>query len=51
MGDKETMHKKDDGPLFPHLYGTINFDALVRTWPMQRDASTGEFLKIEGLEA
>lgn len=35
-------------PLFPHLYGTIDFAAVEREVPMQRDAG-GAFLGIPGL--
>jgi len=37
-------------PLFPHLYGTIDFDAVVRELEVERDAS-GAFLAIKGLPA
>jgi len=39
-----------DEPLFPHLYGPINFDAVCDKLPVKR-ASDGTFLEIEGLAA
>lgn len=35
-------------PLFPHLYGTIDFAAVVQRVPMQR-ATDGSFTGIAGL--
>lgn len=35
-------------PLFPHLYGTIDFEAVVGELPVERDAS-GRFLSIQGV--
>lgn len=35
-------------PLFPHLYGSIDFGAVQQELPMQR-AADGRFLSIEGL--
>lgn len=40
--------QQGSGPLFPHLYGSIDFAAVVRELPMQR-AADGTFLGIEGL--
>lgn len=37
-------------PLFPHLYGSIDFAAVRQELPMQR-GPTGSFLSIEGLPA
>lgn len=37
-----------DEPLFPHLYGTIDFDAVVAELEVER-ADDGEFLSIAGL--
>lgn len=47
VGDKQ-QPVGDDVPLFPHLFGTINFSAVVRTCPMTRSAE-GEFLSIDGM--
>ncbi len=33
-------------PLFPHLYGTIDYDSVVKELPVKRDASSGRFLEI-----
>ncbi|KAG2438500.1 hypothetical protein HXX76_005051 [Chlamydomonas incerta] len=46
-GEKE---KAEELPLFPHLFGTIDFGAVAAELPIQRDA-TGAFLSIPGLEA
>lgn len=35
-------------PLFPHLYGTIDFAAMREELPMERGAD-GRFLAIQGL--
>lgn len=32
-------------PLFPHIYGPINYDAIITSKPMQR-AADGQFLRI-----
>ena len=32
--------------LFPHLYGTIDFDAVTREHAVERDGHSGEFLSI-----
>ncbi len=37
-----------DAPLFPHLYGTINYDAVVREARLRRDQD-GRFAGIEGI--
>ena len=41
---------KDTGgeqpPLFPHLYGTIDYDSVEKELPVKRDASSGRFLEI-----
>ncbi|KAL4853321.1 hypothetical protein ACK3TF_005668 [Chlorella vulgaris] len=37
-------------PLFPHLYGSIDFAAVRQELPMQR-GPTGSFLSIQGLPA
>ena len=42
----ETPPPEHAQPLFPHLYGTIDYGAVVRTARMQRDAD-GRFLSIE----
>eukprot|EP00198_Chlamydomonas_reinhardtii_P007250 XP_001696586.1 predicted protein [Chlamydomonas reinhardtii] len=41
---------KEELPLFPHLYGTIDFGAVTAELPIERDAS-GAFLSIPGLDA
>lgn len=33
-------------PLFPHLYGTIDFDAVVAELPIEREDATGQFVGI-----
>ena len=38
----------DAARVFPHLYGTIDFDAVVTKLPVKRSMS-GEFLSVEGL--
>ena len=38
----------DAAEVFPHLYGTIDFDAVVAKLPVKRSMS-GEFLSVEGL--
>lgn len=51
VGEKESFgaeHKAEEGPLFPHLYGTIDYDSVSAMHPMRRDAQ-GKFLGIEGL--
>ncbi|GFH23672.1 uncharacterized protein HaLaN_21320 [Haematococcus lacustris] len=35
--------------LFPHLYGTIDYDAVIATVQMVRDKDSGAFLAIPGL--
>ncbi|KAF5833856.1 hypothetical protein DUNSADRAFT_9693 [Dunaliella salina] len=40
---------EDNGPLFPHLYGPINHEAVVSELPVQRAAEDGTFLSIPGL--
>ena len=37
-------------PLFPHLYGTIDYGAVAQEVEVQRDAATGEFLAFPGLK-
>ncbi len=36
-------------PLFPHLYGTIDFPAVLQEHAVLRDAESGRYLKIEGV--
>ena len=38
-------------PLFPHLYGTIDFPAVLQEHAVLRDADSGKFLKVEGVAA
>eukprot|EP00123_Amoebidium_parasiticum_P008094 comp18570_c0_seq1/m.20069 comp18570_c0_seq1/g.20069 ORF comp18570_c0_seq1/g.20069 comp18570_c0_seq1/m.20069 type:complete len:128 (-) comp18570_c0_seq1:327-710(-) len=45
VGDKATSHS---GILFPHLYGTINYDAVVDELQVER-ADDGTYLDIKGL--
>lgn len=51
VGDKETT-KFGDSPeeveVFPHLYGTIDHDAVIGELKVERNETTGEFLGIEG---
>lgn len=54
VGEKETTNFSQNGSqveLFPHLYGTIDFKAVVQELDVTRDQETGEFLSIAGLEA
>lgn len=39
---------EEEGPRFPHLYGTIDYGAVVAELPVQRGPG-GEFLAIEVL--
>jgi len=41
--------REDSGPLFPHLYGPINHEAVVSELPVQRAPEDGTFLSIPGL--
>ena len=53
VGEKETTNFSQNGSqveLFPHLYGTIDFKAVVEELDVTRDSATGEFLSIAGLE-
>lgn len=45
VGDKDT-YTKDEVELFPHLYGTIDFDSVVQELKVKRDTD-GSFLHIE----
>ena len=36
-------------PLFPHLYGTIDFDAVLQEHAVDRDPESGRYLRIEGV--
>eukprot|EP00891_Asterochloris_glomerata_P001501 jgi/Astpho2/1501/Aster-05384 len=38
----------DAAEVFPHLYGTIDFDAVVAKLPVKRSMN-GDFLSVEGL--
>jgi len=38
-----------DAPVFPHLYGTIDFDAVTAEHPVTRDDQTGRFIAIGGV--
>ena len=40
-----------DQPLFPHLYGAIDFAAVVKELPVERCAESGTFLNIVGLDS
>ena len=56
QGGKQQQHgsgeaqqqQQGEEPLFPHLYGSIDFAAVVQELPMQRGPD-GTFLGIEGL--
>lgn len=55
VGDKSSggllgqqQEREQQEPLFPHLYGTIDFGSVVGELPMQR-GSDGSFLGIQGL--
>ena len=37
---------KAEPVLFPHLYGTIDFNAVTREHAVERDGHSGEFLSI-----
>jgi uncharacterized protein (DUF952 family) len=37
---------KPEPVLFPHLYGTIDFDAVTVEHAVERDGHSGEFLRI-----
>ena len=41
--------KEQSQPLFPHLYGTIDFDAVLMEHAVQRDAQSGRYLQIDGV--
>ena len=43
-----TKGKQGEEPLFPHLYGTIDFDAVVEELPVARNAD-GTFVSVEGV--
>eukprot|EP00667_Euglena_gracilis_P026242 EG_transcript_31411 len=45
VGGKEA-HTSDTAQLFPHLYGTIDFDAVREELAVQRD-DAGQFLSID----
>jgi uncharacterized protein (DUF952 family) len=50
VGDKETAEFGSDGDKvekFPHLYGTIDFDAVLRELNVSRCDDMGTFLSIE----
>lgn len=52
VGDKATKTFRDgdaeDVQVFPHLYGTINFDAVIAELSVKR-ASDGTFESIDGV--
>jgi uncharacterized protein (DUF952 family) len=50
VGQKEpaAFGTRDEQPLFPHLYGTIDVDAVVAELNVVRDGS-GTFTAIDGL--
>ncbi len=53
MGTKASDGLLDDpaseaAPLFPHCYGTIDFESVVAELAVERDAD-GTFLSIHGL--
>ena len=41
--------KAQPQPLFPHLYGTIDFDAVLQEHAVRRDAESGKYLGIDGV--
>ena len=45
---EQQQQPHEEEPLFPHLYGSIDFEAVQQELPMQR-AADGRFLGIEGL--
>jgi uncharacterized protein (DUF952 family) len=52
VGDKPShglTPEKSDEPLFPHLYGTIDFDAVTEELDINR-GEDGTFLSITGIE-
>lgn len=44
--DKMQGKGEQEPVLFPHLYGTIDFDAVTAEHAVERDGHTGEFLRI-----
>ena len=36
--------------LFPHLYGTIDYESVTQEVQIERDVATGEFLSFPGLQ-
>jgi uncharacterized protein (DUF952 family) len=52
VGEKETKQfgdsTADEVQVFPHLYGTIDHDAVIGELKVER-SNTGEFLSIEGV--
>ena len=45
---QQQQQQQREEPLFPHLYGSIDFEAVQQELPMHR-AADGRFLGIEGL--
>ena len=41
--------EKSEPVLFPHLYGTIDFDAVAAEHAVDRDRHSGEFLRIHDI--
>lgn len=48
VGDKSSQDLLQQESLFPHLYGTIDFESVAGELPMQRGGD-GSFLAIPGL--
>lgn len=51
VGDKESYHKENEESTrkFPHIYGGINAESVVRTYPISR-AEDGTFIAINGIQ-
>ena len=45
-----TAARPSDDRKWPHLYGTLDYDAVLRRLPVQRD-SKGSFLGIDKINA
>jgi uncharacterized protein (DUF952 family) len=49
VGEKQTTKFSEGAELFPHLYGTIDKDAVTKELQVLREGSTGKFLSIESV--
>lgn len=48
VGATQPERADQEQPLFPHLYGGIDLEAIIREHTVKRDSS-GHFLAIEGI--